>query len=139
MGLATLLGNRILDVWMHGQDIRRAVDRPGAMDTAAAHHTCAVFARAFLYSVGKRVAPPDGTTVLLDVEGEPPIRVTATMRDGRAVPGEQELDPTVRLSMGRDAFVMLAGGRRPPDRIGVGVSGDRDLAARVLAAMAVTP
>jgi hypothetical protein len=45
----------------------------------------------------------------------------------------------VRLAMSREAFVVLAGGRRGPDDVSVEVSGDADLAARVLAAMAVTP
>ena len=31
----TLLRNRPLDVWMHEQDVRRAVGRPGGMDTVA--------------------------------------------------------------------------------------------------------
>jgi uncharacterized protein (TIGR03083 family) len=35
----TLLRNRPLDVWMHEQDVRRAVGRPGGMDTPAARHT----------------------------------------------------------------------------------------------------
>ena len=33
---STLLGNRPVDVWMHEQDIRRAVDRPGGYDSPAA-------------------------------------------------------------------------------------------------------
>ena len=32
----TLLRNRPLDVWMHEQDVRRAVGRPGGLDTAPA-------------------------------------------------------------------------------------------------------
>ena len=39
----TLLSNRAVDVWMHEQDIRRAVGRPGGMNTAAAAHTVATF------------------------------------------------------------------------------------------------
>jgi uncharacterized protein (TIGR03083 family) len=137
---ATLLGNRVLDVWMHDQDIRRAVGRPGGTGTAAARHTCGTFARSFLYSVGKRVAPPDGTTVLLDVTGDQPVHLAVTMDHGRAVRLEDDPEsPTVALSMDVDAFVMLAGGRRPPDQMMVGYSGHHDVAARILAAMAVTP
>ena len=43
----TLLSNRVVDVWMHEQDIRRAVGRPGGMNTAAAAHTVATFTRSF--------------------------------------------------------------------------------------------
>ena len=35
----TLLRNRPLDIWMHEQDVRRAIGRPGGMDTAPARHT----------------------------------------------------------------------------------------------------
>ena len=38
----------VVDVWMHEQDIRRAVGRPGGMNTAAAAHTVATFTRASL-------------------------------------------------------------------------------------------
>src|SRR5690348_16457899 len=34
----TLLSNRPLDVWMHSQDIRRAIGRPGGYDGAPAKH-----------------------------------------------------------------------------------------------------
>src|SRR5690348_7833276 len=38
-----LLRNRPLDVWMHEQDIRRAVGRPGGWDSPAAAHTLRIF------------------------------------------------------------------------------------------------
>lgn len=137
---ATLLGNRIIDVWMHGQDIRRAVGHPGGTDTAAARHTVGTFARSFFYSVGKRVAPPEGTTVVLDVTGEQPVHVAVTMQDGRAVPmADVPAEPTVRLRMDLQVFVILAGGRRTPDRVRVEIAGDPELADRIMAAMAVTP
>lgn len=136
----TLLGNRILDVWMHDQDVRRAVGRPGGLDTAAARHTVGVLTGSFAYCVGKRVAPPDGTTVVLDVTGGHPAHLAVAMRDGRAVslPADPEV-PTVTLRTDLETFVMLGGGRRPPETLPVETAGDRVLARRVLAAMAVTP
>ncbi|HET7356537.1 MAG TPA: maleylpyruvate isomerase family mycothiol-dependent enzyme [Nocardioidaceae bacterium] len=136
----TLLGNRVLDVWMHGQDVRRAVGRPGALDTAAARHTAGVFTRSFAYSVGKRVGPPDGTTVVLDVTGEVPVHLAVAMRDRRATPLPTDPDaPEVTLRMDLETFVILGGGRRAPETLTVDMAGDHDLGARVLAAMAVTP
>src|SRR3954471_21487324 len=64
---ATLLSNRPVDVWMHEQDIRRAIDRPGGFDSPAARHTIASFGSALPMVIGKRVAPPVGTTVQVDV------------------------------------------------------------------------
>jgi uncharacterized protein (TIGR03083 family) len=137
----TLLSNRVVDMWMHLQDIRRAVGRPGGLDTPAAAHTAAVFARAFPYCVGKRVAPPSGTTVELAVSGRAPVHLAVEVDErGRAVPmTDRPASPTVRLGMDLEAFAILGGGRRPPGAVDVVVSGDAVLGREVLAAMAVTP
>ena len=65
--IQTLLSNRPVDVWMHEQDIRRAVGRPGGYDCPAAAHVLRVFGRALPMVVGKRVSPPPGTTVRVAV------------------------------------------------------------------------
>lgn len=137
----TLLRNRPLDVWMHEQDIRRAVGRPGGLDTPAAEHTAMMFAMSFPYSVGKRVRPPAGTTVVLDVSGVHPVHLAVEANDaGRATPMASEpTDPTVTLSMDLESFVILAGGRRSPDEVQVEIGGDQGLGRRILEAMAVTP
>lgn len=137
----TLLSNRALDVWMHEQDIRRAVGRPGGLTKAGADHTVAVFTRSFPYAVGKRVAPPAGTTVVLDVTGPRPVYLAVEVgADGRAVPLAGTVpEPTVTLRMDREAFVVLAGGRRPVSDVAVAVVGDAELGRRVLEALAVTP
>ncbi len=137
----TLLSNRPLDVWMHEQDVRRAVGRPGGLDSAAARHTVGVFARGFGYVVGKRVAPAAGTTVLLDVTGAHPLHLAVEVgADGRATPlREDPAEPTVALRMDTETYVVLCGGRRGPAEVDVEVAGDAELGARVLAAMAVTP
>ena len=41
--------------------------------------------------------------------------------------------------MDRETFVLLAGGRRSAADVSVTVSGDPDLAARILEGMAITP
>jgi uncharacterized protein (TIGR03083 family) len=137
----TLLSNRPLDVWMHEQDIRRAVGRPGGLDGPAAAHVVRVFARSLGFVVGKRVAPPAGTSVLLDVAGPVPLRTAVVVgEDGRAgTPAVEPADPTVTLRMGVEAFTVLSGGRRDPADVDVTVEGDQRLGARVLAALAVTP
>ena len=142
-----LLRNRPLDVWMHEQDIRRAVRRPGGLDTAGAAHTAAVFATSFGFSVGKRVAPPAGTTAVLDVSAVSPVqpvhRAVRIDPDGRAVPFEPADDgaaaPTVHLRMGFEPYILLCGGRRAVDDVPVQVSGDQELGRRILQALAVTP
>jgi uncharacterized protein (TIGR03083 family) len=137
----TLLSNRVVDVWMHDQDIRRAVGRPGDMNTPGAAHTVVTFTRAFPYAVGKRVAPPAGTTVVLDVTGVSPVHLAVEVNDsGRAVPLTTDPEsPTVSLRMDVETFVVLAGGRRPASELSVGIEGDAELGGRILKAMAVTP
>lgn len=137
----TLLSNRVLDVWMHDQDIRRAVGRPGGMSTPGAEHAVATFTMSFPYAVGKRVAPPAGTTVVLDLTGVGPVHLAVEVSEsGRAVPTTSEpAEPTVALRMDMGTFVMLAGGRRPVSELEVDVRGDAELGRRVLEAMAVTP
>lgn len=136
----TLLSNRVVDVWMHEQDIRRAVERPGDMDRPGARHTVAVFARGLGYVVGKRVGPPPGTTVVLDVTGVHPVHLALEVDDsGRAVPVTDVAGPTASLRMPLESFVVLAGGRRTPADVPLEVAGDEELGHAILAAMAVTP
>ena len=137
----TLLSNRPVDVWMHEQDIRRAVGRPGGLDSAGAAHTTAVFARGLGYVVGKRVAPPAGTSVVLDVTGPHLVHVAVAVGDdGRASPLEHEPDdPTLRITTDIESYIVLCGGRRGVDSVDVSVMGDPELGRRVLESMAVTP
>jgi uncharacterized protein (TIGR03083 family) len=137
----TLLSNRPLDVWMHEQDIRRAVDRPGGLDSTGAAHVLGVFSRGLPYVVGKRVKPAAGTTVVLDVHGPTAVHVAAGVgEDGRGrLLDDEPAEPTVLLRMDTETYVVLAGGRRRPADLDVEVVGDQDLGRRVLDAMAITP
>ncbi|HSK27380.1 MAG TPA: maleylpyruvate isomerase family mycothiol-dependent enzyme [Jiangellales bacterium] len=137
----TLLRNRVVDVWMHEQDIRRAVGRPGDLDGPGAHVTLGSFAASMPYVVGKRVAPPPGTTVVLRVHG--PVAFAGAVRVG--VDGRAALLPEVPdgadavLSMSGEVFAVLCGGRRRPEVAEIEVTGDADLARAVAASMSVTP
>jgi uncharacterized protein (TIGR03083 family) len=132
-----MLKNRPLDVWMHTQDIRRATGRPGGYDAPAARHTLGYLADAFPVIVGKRVAPPAGTTAALEVPEVGLRRCVTVGDDGRARPTDEV--PDVRLVMGPETFVVLAGGRRAPDEVEVQVDGDPELGAWILDQLAVTP
>lgn len=134
----TLLRNRPLDVWMHEQDVRRAVGRPGGMDSPAAKHTADYLAEALGYVLVRKVGAEPGTTVTLEVAGSEPATWTITPT-GR---GERVLDPvhppsaTIRLD--RESFICLAGGRRAAPGP-VGIEGDTELGQRVVDALATTP
>lgn len=135
----TLLRNRPLDVWMHEQDVRRAVDRPGGMDSPAARHTASYLAESLGFVLAKRVGAPAGTSAVLELEGSAPyaFAVNDAGRGERLATPPDE--PTITLRMDREAFIRLAGGRCEPEPGTVEVDGDRELAARVLDAIATTP
>lgn len=134
----TMLRNRTVDVWCHEQDVRRAVDRPGNLDSAGAQVTTHTFAAAMPFVLGKKVGATAGTSVLWDLTGPIALQVGATVGDdGRARPGVPDA-PTATLTLTSEAFAVLAAGRRRPGAVDVAVSGDADLAHRVLEQMAVT-
>ncbi len=134
-----LLRNRPLDLWMHEQDVRRAIGRPGNVDGPAAVHTADYLAESLGYVLVKRAGAGSGTTAVLAIEGHEP-RVVVVNADGRGEPmSEAPADPTVRIAMGRETFILLAGGRRPAEPGAVSLTGDTDLGERVVAGLAVTP
>ena len=134
-----LLRNRPLDLWMHEQDVRRAVGSPGNLDGPAAVHTADYLAESMGYVLGKRVGAPAGTTLVLDLTGQPTYAVVVDDEGrGRLLPEPPET-PTVRLATDRETFVLLAGGRRPPEPGAVETTGDVDLARQVVERLAVTP
>lgn len=134
----TLLRNRPLDVWMHEQDARRALGRPGHLDTPAAQHTTDYLLEGFGYVLAKKVGAPAGTTAVLRVEGSEPHAFTVNDA-GRGERVEPPASPTVELRTDRETYIVLAGGRRGAAPGAVVVEGDQDLGERIVAAMATTP
>ena len=107
----TLLRNRPLDVWMHEQDVRRAVGRPGDLDSAAARHTAEYLAESLGYVLGKKVGAPAGTSLVLDMEGSAPFAFAVDENGrGERLPRRRP-SPTVTLRHG--PRVVHPAGRRP--------------------------
>lgn len=136
----TLLSNRPLDLWVHEQDLRRAVARPGGLDSPAAAHVVGVFARALPFVLGKRAGAAPGQSVRLVVTGEQPLDVAAVVGpDGRGARCDVPEAPTATLEMDTETFVVRCSGRRDAADLDVAVRGDADLAHRVLDGLATTP
>lgn len=135
----TLLRNRPLDVWMHEQDVRRAIGRPGGMDSAAARHTAAYLAESLGYVLAKRVGAPAGTNAVLEVAGHDPIAFTVNDAGRGERLAEAPAEPTVALRMDRESFIVQAGGRRAAEPGAVTIEGDQALAQQLLEALATTP
>jgi uncharacterized protein (TIGR03083 family) len=133
---------RILDTWAHEQDIRRALSRPGGRNGVGEAVTLDRCARSMPFVVGKRVAPPDGTTVVFSVVGVMGRRVGVRVDEGRAslVPEDPDAEPSVTLNLDQEAFWRLGFGRVAPERVlatgQVQIEGDVALGHQVLDSMA---
>lgn len=141
---AVFMDVRVMDCWVHEQDIRHAVDRPGHLDGLAANAAVSRLLGSFPYIVGKRVAPPDGTTVVLDLSGPVEHVVPLGVQGGRATAlGERPADPTVWIITDSGTFARLVAGRTTGaavlDARLVTVHGDEQLGAAILAHMATIP
>jgi uncharacterized protein (TIGR03083 family) len=135
----TLLRNRPLDVWMHEQDVRRALGMPGGMDSPAARHSAGYLAESLGYVLAKRLKAEPGTTVLLEVEGHEPVAAGVTDEGRGQLLAETPATPTVGLRTDRESFVVLAGGRRRADAGRVEIFGDKALGQQIVEHLAVTP
>jgi uncharacterized protein (TIGR03083 family) len=131
--LRDLLNIRVMDFWVHEQDIRRAVGKPGGLDTPVAAHAFGRHRTAIPFVVGKKAGAPDGTTVVVEVDGQEPFGVRV---DGKRASLTDDVPdaPDVKLSTDLDTFNRLCTGRGDPEPLKrkVRVSGDADLGARIL-------
>ncbi len=126
------LAIRIFDAWVHEQDMRRAVGISGDLEGPVAEHSVGRMAMAVPYIVGRRVQPPDGTTVVVEVTGAAGRVLPIAMQGARANPLPTAPDsPNTALIMDVETFLCLCCGRwDPADTIAIGkveISGDRAL------------
>ena len=106
------LSIRVLDSWVHEQDMRRAVVRPGNLGGPAAEHTVDRLVRTVPIVVGKRAGTPDGASVVIDVTGDVMRHVVCTVTGGRAaVAADEPASPLAHITMDVETFVVLATGR----------------------------
>lgn len=138
--LRSLLDIRIFDAWIHLQDMRRALQRPGDMVGQVAEHAVARCAMAMPYVVGRKVRAPDGTTVVFEITGAAGRTLPIGVQNQRAhVLDSPPLAPTVRLSMGVETFTCLSCGRWQAKRAlaagKVQIEGDQGLARSIVEQM----
>ncbi|HUD16175.1 MAG TPA: maleylpyruvate isomerase N-terminal domain-containing protein, partial [Acidimicrobiales bacterium] len=133
---------RVIDTWAHEQDIRRSVGRPGGRNGVGESAVLVRCEQAMPFVVGKRVAPPDGTSVLFSVRGLMGRQVYIEVHDGRAEPrrSPSPVPPSVTLAMDQEVFWMLGMGRSQPARVvstgQVIIDGDMATGRAVLESMA---
>jgi uncharacterized protein (TIGR03083 family) len=131
-----LLELRVVDCWVHEQDIRRAAGLPGHMDGPMVGRVLERLARNLGRIVAKAAGCPDGTAAVFVVPGRWGFTATVTVAGGRGSVTEGGHDaPTVRLQMDAETFVCLIAGRCTPqaelEEGRLEISGDEDSGRRI--------
>jgi uncharacterized protein (TIGR03083 family) len=134
---------RAFDLWVHEQDLRTTLRKPGNVDSPGAHVTRDVLLDALPKVVAKDAGAPPNTAVVIDVHG--PVEFMRTVRvnaEGRgSVDGAPSLGPAVTLVMDWESYYRLACGRARPAALAeqIKIDGDQALADAILREFAVTP
>lgn len=136
--VADFLHIRVLDCWVHEQDMRRAVGKPGHLSGPAAEHTIDRLIRTVPIVVGKRAGTPDGHSVIIDITGGVSRHIVCTVADGRASVTDVEPEaPLASITMDVETFLVLATGRRTADQMAdrVSYAGDVNHGHKVTSAL----
>ena len=102
---------RVFDSWMHEQDIRDAVGRPGHVDGPAVDRSLDEISLALGYVVGKAAAAPRGSSVAFVVTGPTHRRFDIVVEDRARLSTVANLAPTVTLTTDLPTFIAVVGGR----------------------------
>ena len=115
--LEGVLRMRTFDTWVHGQDIRLAVGRPGATDTDAARIAAEQIAGVLGFVWAKKVGASIGSTLTVTVipPGVELVESVVVTDDGRGRAIARPDSPTVAVTMSFDDFVQLGCGREWPE------------------------
>jgi uncharacterized protein (TIGR03083 family) len=131
---------RLFDCWLHEQDIRDAVGRPGHDVGPCAEGSIEEVVRALGFLVGKRAGAPPGSRVTIELTGGVERSLHVAVDERAAVVDTLDGPATVVLRMPSDLFIRLAGGRVDPaehlDEIAI--DGDAELGRRVATTLAYT-
>lgn len=151
-GPTTLLGlmqSRIFDLWVHEQDIRGAIGRPGNLDSPGATLVVRTLFAALPKAVARTAKVPPGHAVILDLTG--PVVGRAGVRveehDGKphGIPlfagatDEHENVVTTTITLSTQAATRRAAGRIATADTHYSVVGDEEVARRVLDAIVIAP
>ena len=138
-GMATygrFLQIRVFDQWIHEQDIRDAVGRSGHLEGPAVTRTLAEVAQGIGFVVGKKAGAPDGSSVRFALTAPDPSTIDVVVEGRARVTDDLVGEPTATITTDVGTFMRLVAGRRAAAEARaqgqVGVSGDEDLAGRVL-------
>jgi uncharacterized protein (TIGR03083 family) len=138
---AVFMEVRAFDSWVHEQDARRALDRPGGSGNLASAISLGRVESAMPFVVGKKADCADGTAVRFEISGpgDDARAFTVAVEDARARTVDDGVTPTVTLSLASLDFLRLGCGRATAAQVeeagGIAIEGDAAVGHQVLAAM----
>lgn len=133
---------RVFDCWLHEQDIRDAVGRPGHTTGLAVEVVLDEMATALGFVVGKKAGAVSGQSVTFALTdgGAVVRRMHVDVAERAAVMPALSEPPTVTLTMPIGVMTRRCAGRVGPDDLldQVVIDGDLELAAKILANQSYT-
>jgi uncharacterized protein (TIGR03083 family) len=130
---------RVMDQWIHEQDIRLAVGKPGHLEGRAPRSALAEVKMALGYAVGKKAGAPSGTSVRFVLTGPINSRIDVVVDHRAQVVDVIRGTPTVSIEVPGDAFIRVAAGRVPEGKaaeLATRMDGDRALGEQLLDGLA---
>ncbi|MEU6351226.1 maleylpyruvate isomerase family mycothiol-dependent enzyme [Streptomyces sp. NPDC047072] len=140
--LAESMRTHAFDVWVHEQDLRTALGRPGNLDSPGAHVARDVLLDALPDIVATKADAPRSSAIVFDVHG--PVEFLRTIRVDIQGRGTLEtapaLGPAATFTLDWETYVRLACGRVTLDAVSdrVKAEGDPTLTAAILNNFTVT-
>ena len=132
---------RLLDSWIHLQDIRDAIAMPSDDHGVGEEVVLNRFEAALPYVVGKRAKAPEGTRVRLNISGRAARSTDVVVVDGRARAAEAPGEPDVEITTPAALFWRRCAGRISADSFlaasATDVRGDRQLARAIADGLAI--
>jgi hypothetical protein len=133
---------RVVDSWIHLQDIRDALLEPADDHGPGEEIVLNRFEAALPYVLGKRAHAPDGTLVRINLSGRLARTVLLGVQDGRASALETSAEqPDLELSTAVALFWRRAAGRISADAFlrasATDVRGDEELAVALAEGLAI--
>jgi hypothetical protein len=129
-----------MDCWMHEQDLRLALGRPGGERGAGERIALHRADQALGSTIGKLVRPPEGSSVAIEILGPLGGRRRLEVRDGRAVVADGA-EATSTITLQPLTYLLRFGGRISTEQaladLDSELAGDVALGEAVVAALAV--
>ena len=135
---------RVFDCWVHEQDVRDALRRPGHESGPVAEQSVDEIVRAAGFVVGKKAGAPSGSSVRFELTGPVGRRIDVDIPDRARVVESIAGEPTVTVSLSSTAYARLSCGRVSPSKVldgdlgGVSFDGDERLGRQVVEHLAFT-